>query len=157
MTEKRFKDQLILFIAQGAFSGRLPFAPGTAGTVVAVLLYWLLIRLPLAWYFILCIPAIIIAVWSADKAEKLLGKKDHPSIVVDEIVGYLIAMAIVPSGWGFVAAGFLLFRAFDILKPFPLGKLQDLHGGWGIVADDIGAGIYTNLVLHASTLFITRF
>ncbi len=155
MTGKRFKDQFILFIAQGAFSGRFPFAPGTAGTLVAVLFYWVLIRLPLTWYFILCILTIGIAVWSADKAEKLLGKKDDPSIVIDEVAGYLVAMTMVPTGWGFIVAGFLLFRVFDIVKPFPLENLQDLRGGWGIVADDIGAGIYTNLVLQI-TVFILK-
>ncbi len=150
MTEKRFIDRFILFTAQGAFSGKSPFAPGTAGTLVAVLLYWPLVRLPLTWYFTACILFVIIAVWSSDEAERLLGRKDDPSIVIDEIAGYLVAMALLPASWEMTLLGFVLFRVLDILKPVPLRKLQDLHGGLGVVADDIGAGVYTNILLHAA-------
>jgi phosphatidylglycerophosphatase A len=146
--EKRFNDNLVLFIAQGAYSGKSPFAPGTAGSVVGVLLYLLLADVAFAWYLLACILITGLAIWSADQAERLLGKKDAPSIVIDEIAGYLVSMILLPSAWGFIIAGFLLFRAFDIIKPFPLKRLQDLHGGTGVVLDDIGAGVYTNLVLQ---------
>lgn len=154
VTEKRFKDHLILFLAQGAYSGRTPFAPGTAGTLAAVLLYILLSVLTPVWYLLACILTIGIAIWASQEAEKLLGKTDDGSIVIDEIAGFLVAMALVPPTWVLIAAGFLLFRAFDIIKPFPLRRLQDLHGGPGIVLDDIGAGIYTNLVLHGVLLVL---
>lgn len=152
--EKRFNNRLILFIAQGAYSGRSPFAPGTAGSVVGVLLYLLLADVAFAWYLLACLLIIGLAIWAADEAEKLLGKKDAPSIVIDEIAGYLVSMILLPSGWGFIIAGFVLFRVFDIIKPFPLRKVQDLHGGPGIVLDDIGAGIYTNIVLQVVFYFI---
>ncbi len=152
--EKRFNNRLILFIAQGAYSGRSPFAPGTAGSIVGVLLYLLLAGIPFGWYLLACILITGLAIWSAGEAEKLIGKKDDGSIVIDEIAGYLVAMILLPSTWGFIVAGFLLFRVFDIIKPFPLRRLQDLHGGVGIVLDDIGAGIYTNIVLQIARHFI---
>ena len=139
---------LILFLAQGAWSGRSPFAPGTAGTMVAVFLYLLLAGLPAAWYLSACAAVTGIAIWIADEAERMLGRKDDGSIVIDEIAGYLVSMALVPAGWLFIAAGFFLFRVFDIIKPFPARRLQDLHGGPGIVLDDIAAGVYTNIVLR---------
>lgn len=155
--EKRFNNRLILFIAQGAYSGKSPFAPGTAGSVVGVLLYLLLAGIPFGWYLLACVVTIGIAIWSAGEAEELIGKKDDGSIVIDEIAGYLVAMILLPSTWGFIVAGFLLFRVFDIIKPFPLRRLQDLHGGVGIVLDDIGAGIYTNIVLQIAVLVKTIF
>ncbi len=142
------KKPVVLFIAEGAYAGRSPYAPGTAGTVVGVLLYLLLKGVPLAWYVAACFAATGIGVWAAGEAEKMLGKKDAPSIVIDEIAGYLISMVLVPSGWGYIAAAFFLFRAFDVIKPWPLRGLQDLHGGLGVVIDDVGAGIYTNIVLQ---------
>jgi phosphatidylglycerophosphatase A len=99
-------------------------------------------------YVLLCFLIVLIGMWIADRAEGLLGKKDHPSIVIDEIAGYLVAMFMVPHGWSFVIIGFLLFRIFDIIKPYPLKRLQNLHGGIGVMVDDIGAGIYANVVLR---------
>ncbi len=154
MTEKRFNDRVVLFVAQGAYAGRFPVAPGTAGTVVAVALYLLLSVLPPLWYLLACILTTGIAIWASDEAERMLGKKDDGSIVIDEIAGFLLSLAFVPPTWGYIAAGFLLFRAFDVLKPFPLRRLQELRGGIGIVLDDIGAGIYTNLVLHIAMLVL---
>lgn len=154
MKERRFNTSLILCIAQGAYSGRVPFAPGTAGSLVAVLLYLPLAGLPSGWYFFACIFTVAVAIWTANEAEKLVGQKDAPSIVIDEIAGYLIAMTLLPSNWVFIGAGFLLFRVFDIIKPFPLKRLQDLHGGMGIVLDDVGAGIYTNIVLHIAAFLL---
>jgi phosphatidylglycerophosphatase A len=149
METRTLKRTVILFIAEGAYAGRSPIAPGTAGTVVGVLLYLLLKGLPLAWYLVACVLVAGIGTRAAGEAEKLLGKKDAQSIVIDEIAGFLISMIMVPSGWGFVAAGFFLFRLFDIVKPWPLKRLQDLHGGAGVMLDDIGAGIYTNILLQS--------
>jgi phosphatidylglycerophosphatase A len=139
---------IILFVAQGAYAGRFPVAPGTAGTVVGVLLYLWMKALSPAPYLVLCILICLIGIWTAGRAEVILGRKDDSTIVIDEIAGFLVAMFVVPPAWGFVAAGFLLFRVFDIIKPWPLNGLQDLHGGFGVMLDDIGAGIYTNVVLQ---------
>ncbi len=146
----------ILFISQGAYAGRFPVAPGTAGTIVGVFLYEVMKNLAPGQYVALCVLISLLGTWAAGRAESLLGTKDSASIVIDEIAGFLLAMFMVPTSWGFVAAGFLLFRAFDIVKPWPLRRLQDLHGGPGVMLDDIGAGIYTNLVLQAALFFISR-
>ena len=146
----------ILFISQGAFSGRFPFAPGTAGTVVGVLLYLGMSDLAPAWYLSACLFVIAVGTWAAGRTEKILGCTDCSSIVIDEIAGYLVALFMVPSSWGFIAAGFFIFRAFDIVKPWPLRRLEYLHGGLGVMLDDIGAGIYTNLVLQAVVLYLSR-
>jgi phosphatidylglycerophosphatase A len=144
----KFRREVVMFLAQGAYSGRAPVAPGTAGTAVGVLVYLGVRRLSPEAYVLLCFLIVLIGMWIADRAEGLLGKKDHPSIVIDEIAGYLVAMFMVPHGWSFVIIGFLLFRIFDIIKPYPLKRLQNLHGGIGVMVDDIGAGIYANVVLR---------
>jgi phosphatidylglycerophosphatase A len=146
----------ILFIAQGAYSGRFPVAPGTAGTAAGVLLYLVLKGLSPVWYLIACVLVTGIGVWAAEGAEKLLGKKDDPSIVIDEIAGYLISMALAPSGWGYIVAAFFLFRIFDIIKPWPLKRLQDLRGGVGVVIDDVGAGVYANVLLQVASYLLRR-
>ncbi len=156
LSKNRIAKAVILFIAQGAYSGRSPFAPGTAGTVAGVLLYLLMKGLGPAWYLAAAAAVIVIGIWTAGRAEVLLGKKDAQSIVIDEIAGYLAAMFLVPSGWGFIAAGFLLFRFFDIAKPWPLKRLQDLHGGVGVMLDDIGAGIYANAFLQVASHLICK-
>ena len=139
---------VVLFISQGAYAGRFPVAPGTAGTIVGIFLYAVMKNLAPGSYFALCILIFLLGTWAAGRAESILGTKDSASIVIDEIAGFLLAMFMVPTSWGFIAAGFLLFRAFDIVKPWPLRRLQDLHGGLGVMLDDIGAGIYTNMLLQ---------
>ena len=147
---------IILFIAEGSFSGKSPFAPGTAGTVVGVLLYLALKNISPIPSAALVILLCVIGIWAAGRAETILGKKDASEIVIDEIAGYLIAMFMVPAGWGYIAAGFFLFRIFDIIKPWPLFDLQEAKGGLGVMLDDIGAGVYTNIVLQIAAYFINR-
>jgi phosphatidylglycerophosphatase A len=139
---------VVIFIAQGAYAGRFPIAPGTAGTLVGVLLYLLMKGLSPGIYAVSCLLLFVVGTWAAGRAEELLGRKDHSSIVIDEIAGYMVSMFLVPPAWGFLIAGFLLFRFFDIVKPYPLNRLQDIRGGLGVMLDDIGAGIYTNVVLQ---------
>ena len=153
---KKISRIIILFIAEGAFSGKSPFAPGTAGTLVGVLLYLGVRNIGVVPYAALTVLLCVIGTWAAGRAETILGTKDSPSIVIDEIAGYLIAMFLVPAGWGYIAAGFFLFRVFDILKPWPLYDLQDVHGGLGVMLDDIGAGIYTNILLQIAVYLINR-
>lgn len=147
-------NAIILFISQGAYSGRSPIAPGTAGTVVGVFLYLLMKDLASGPYAGLCIFVLVLGIWAAGRAEVMLGGKDPGSVVIDEIAGYLVAMFLVPFGWGFVAAGFFVFRFFDIVKPWPLRRFEKLRGGPGIMLDDIGAGVYTNIVLQIAAHFL---
>ncbi|HYA86514.1 MAG TPA: phosphatidylglycerophosphatase A [Nitrospirota bacterium] len=152
----KVSDTVVLFIAEGVYSGKSPFAPGTAGTLVGVLLYWGLKNVGPFPYIILTCLLCIAGTWVAGRAEVLLAKRDSPSIVIDEIAGYLISMFLAPAGWGFIVAGFCLFRIFDVLKPWPLYDLQAVHGGFGVMLDDIGAGVYTNILLHIVAYFINR-
>ena len=146
----RAAKAVILFISQGAYAGRFPVAPGTAGTVVGVFLYLGMKGLPPAHYFAVCVLVILVGMLAAGHAEIILGRTDSPSIVIDEIAGYLTAMFMVPPGWLFIVSGFLIFRVFDIVKPWPLKRLEELHGGAGVMLDDVGAGIYTNLLLQVA-------
>jgi phosphatidylglycerophosphatase A len=146
--------ELILFIAQGAHAGKSPVAPGTAGTLIGVLIQSGIKNTSPPLYIVITLLLCIVGTWSAGKAEIILARKDSPSIVIDEIAGFLIAMFMVPAGWGYVAAGFVLFRLFDIAKPWPLHSLQAVHGGLGIMIDDIGAGIYTNILLQLAAFLL---
>ena len=142
-------DRLFLFIATGAGSGYLPKAPGTWGTLVGLLLWWPLAGLSLTAYLATVAVLFIVGVASAGAAEKILDRGDPGVVVIDEIVGVLIALAAVPLHPAAALAGFALFRLFDIAKPFPVGWLdRHLHGGLGIMLDDVAAGLYALLVLH---------
>lgn len=129
------------FLAFGLGSGLSPRAPGTCGTLVAVPLYLLLSQLPLPLYLLMLIVTFGVGIWLCDKTSRDLGVHDHGGIVWDEFVGYWITMTVAPSGWLWVLAGFVLFRVFDILKPFPINWLdRNLKGGLGIMVDDAVAG-----------------
>lgn len=149
-------DKMSLFIAQGAYSGRVPVAPGTAGSAVGVLLYLLLNELSPLWYGAACIGVTVLGTWAAGYADRILGTKDSPTIVIDEIAGFLVAMFLVPFAWGYIIAGFILFRIFDILKPWPLKRLQDIPGGPGVMLDDIGAAVYANVILQITWFFFGK-
>ncbi len=130
-------------LACGLGSGAVPRAPGTFGTIAVIPLY--LLMQPLAPLHYLLIVAImsLFGVWICHAVAEDLGVHDHPGIVWDEWVGFLITMWLAPSGWGWLLAGFVLFRLFDIVKPWPINLLdRHIPGGWGIMLDDILAGIY---------------
>lgn len=142
---------LAVLVATGFGLGRLPVAPATwASAAVALLLLPEAARTPIALGAALLV-AVPLAVWSSGEAEKDLGHDAHP-IVIDEVAGMLVAVLGVTQSAGspllFLAAAFFLFRFFDIVKPFPIRQVQEWPGGWGVVADDILAGVATNLVLR---------
>ena len=126
--------------------GYLPLIPGTFGSMVGVAIFLLLVYLPLQLLFIPVI--VVLGVWAASRTEKLLGKKDPGKVVVDEVAGQMISLLplafLVPDGpWiVWVIVSFNLFRLFDIFKPYPARRFEALHGGFGIMADDVVAGIY---------------
>ena len=139
----------VLFLATGCGAGYAPLAPGTAGSAVGVLLFYILSPLPLAWYLAITVFVTLGAIWFSGKAEKILGTNDPPQVVIDEIAGQLITLALLPPDWHYMLAGFLLFRLLDIIKPWPAHKInRDMHGGAGIVLDDVVAGVYANLLLQ---------
>ena len=144
------------FAAFGFGSGCSPKAPGTAGTIVAVLLYWPLQFLPVYLYALMLIVTFILGVWLCGKASKDLGVHDHGGIVWDEFVGYWITMFMAPPGWVWILLGFVLFRLFDIWKPQPIRYVdRHVHGGFGIMVDDVLAGIYALLVLQGIHYYLT--
>jgi phosphatidylglycerophosphatase A len=142
---------LAILLATGFGIGRLPVAPATwASAAVALLLVPEAFRAPL----VLGVAILLVtplAIWASGEAEKELGHDAHP-IVIDEVAGMLVAVIAVPHASSspllLLAAAFLLFRIFDIVKPFPIGRAQRLPGGWGVVADDLLAGVATNLALR---------
>jgi phosphatidylglycerophosphatase A len=136
--------------------GLLPVAPGTWGTLGAFVLWIFFLRyMDIRLYVFLVILLTVFGTHMAGLAEKKLFKKhDSPHIVIDEVCGYFVSMMGVSSGiyWGL--AGFILFRIFDIWKPYPVNKAQSLPGGIGIMADDVGAGIYVAIILNAAGYFL---
>ncbi len=147
-------DRLIMFIATGAYSGYLPKAPGTWGSAVGVLLWLGLGHLALAPYLGGVAVILLIGTVCAGSAEKIVDRSDPGLVVIDEVVGQLIALIMVPARPLPVLAGFLLFRLLDILKPFPAGWLdRHIHGGLGIMLDDVVAGLYALLILQAGLRF----
>ena len=138
------------FLALGFGSGLLPFAPGTAGTVAAIPVYLLLQPLAAPFYLAIVVLLALAGIAICGQAASRLGVHDHPGIVWDEIVGYLLCMTGAPSGWVWVAAGFVLFRLFDILKPWPVGMLdRRVQGGLGVMLDDLAAGVLALALLQA--------
>lgn len=136
-------------LAFGFGSGLSPKAPGTVGTVVAVPLYLLLATLPLPLYALVVLAGFALGVYLCGKTASDLGVHDHSGIVWDEFVGYWITMFMVPEGWLWVLLGFVGFRLFDILKPWPIGLAdRAISGGLGIMLDDVLAGVYACVVLH---------
>ncbi|WP_297527989.1 phosphatidylglycerophosphatase A family protein [Thiohalobacter sp.] len=128
-------------LAFGLGSGLAPVAPGTFGTLAALPLWWLLAQLPPAGYLLATLAAAVGGIWLCGRAARALGAHDHPGIVWDEVAGLLVTLAFVPPEWPWVVAGFLLFRLFDIVKPWPIRVLdQRVVGGIGIMADDLVAG-----------------
>ena len=140
-------EKLITLLATGFGAGLVPVAPGTVGTLVGVLIC--LISLPFPWIIRLLFVFALLAVsfYIAHQSEKIYQRKDDQRIVIDEIIGFQITMLPVAIDFLTICAGFVLFRIFDILKPFPIKQLQRLPGGWGIVIDDVVAGIYAGAVM----------
>ena len=143
---KGFLDSLAIVVATGGGAGFMPKAPGTAGAIEGVLVYLLMVRLNLGAYFLHAIIfSLIIGTWSAYRVELFWGG-DSQRIVVDEIAGQMITFGLAagryPLSAVYVLVGFVLFRLFDITKPFPLRRLENLKWGFGVMADDVGAGIY---------------
>ncbi|SFX19842.1 phosphatidylglycerophosphatase A family protein [Marinospirillum alkaliphilum] len=137
------------FLAFGLGSGASPWAPGTMGTVAAVPLYFLLVQLPLSLYLLVLLITFVVGCWLCEKTSADLGVHDHSGIVWDEFVGYWLTMLALPVSLGWALAGFVLFRFFDIIKPWPIRWVdQRVGGGFGIMLDDVLAAVYAGAILH---------
>lgn len=146
---KNFERKAAMCIATGFFVGFAPFGPGTFGTALAIPLVWLGALGGVFFQLLLAGGFFVLGVWASQRALKVLGKEDAPQIVADEIAGFLVAMVGIPFTWYWLGCGFLLFRFFDIYKPFPISYLdENVGGGWGVMLDDLAAGLFANLVMH---------
>ena len=137
------------FFAFGFGSGLAKKAPGTCGTLAAIPFFLLLQYLSWPLYLSWLLVTFALGVVWCDRSSKALGVHDHGGIVWDEFVGYWITMFMAPAGWQWILLGFVLFRFFDVLKPWPINWLdKKVHGGFGIMIDDVLAGIYALIVLQ---------
>ena len=141
--------RLAVLIATFGYIGYFPIAPGTVGSAAGLLVYLIAWWAQSAVVEVGLIVALFAAgVWAGTTAERYFGGIDPGPIVIDEVVGMLITLAFVPIGLSGAIVGFVLFRIFDVIKPFPAGRLEHLHGGLGVMADDAMAAIYANLMLR---------
>lgn len=146
---KRVWQDPAYFIAFGFGSGLMPTAPGTWGTLAAIPLYLILMNSHWFIYLLITVLAFILGVWASDKVSKELGVHDYNGIVWDEVVGYLLTMFLAPHGFIWIVCGFILFRIFDIWKPQPIAYVdQKVHGGLGIMLDDVVAAIPAWLIMQ---------
>ncbi|NLX52840.1 MAG: phosphatidylglycerophosphatase A [Deltaproteobacteria bacterium] len=143
---------MIKILATGFGAGLSPVAPGTAGTLVGMLVCLASAPLPGLWRFFFVVAISAASIYVAQRAEALYGKTDDQRIVIDEIAGFQVAMLPVSITGLHLCVAFVLFRIFDIWKPFPLDRFQKFKGGWGVVADDLGAGVYAGLLLFLFSL-----
>ena len=145
----KLKNPVVL-LALGFGSGLAPKAPGTAGTLVAVPLCFVLQQVSLLHYALFTLALIIAGIWICAYTADKLGVHDHPAIVIDEVAGFLVTMFALPPDWQWLLAGFILFRLFDVLKPWPISWLdQHVKGGTGIMIDDVAAGLVSLGLLQA--------
>ncbi len=159
--QKGWKNWLALTIATGFGLGYSPVAPGTVGSVLGIAFIWMFSQFDLngerRLFFHLVVVAIIstAGIWAASRAERFFGRKDPPQVVIDEVVGQLLTFGLIFRNPRFILLllGFAFFRLFDIVKPFPIRKLEKVPLGFGIVLDDLAAGFYASLVIFVVHLF----
>ncbi|MGN0921651.1 MAG: phosphatidylglycerophosphatase A [Cellvibrio sp.] len=148
-TFKQLLSQPHLLVAFGFGSGLAKKAPGTFGTLAAIPFFMALQDLSWPLYISWLVVTFVLGVWWCERASQTLGVHDHGGIVWDEFVGYWITMFMAPKGWLWIVLGFVLFRLFDILKPWPIGWVdRKVSGGFGIMIDDVIAGIFAAVVLQ---------
>src|SRR3954469_7840494 len=144
-----------LALATSLGVGYVPYAPGTFGSAAGLLFWWLL---PHSFTIQLAAIVIVFAVgsWSGNVAERHFGACDPAPVVIDEVMGMWITLLLNPVGWQGAVIAFFLFRLFDVFKPYPADRLERLHGGVGVMADDAMAAIYANLALRLVILVVAR-
>ncbi len=144
----------IHFLAFGLGSGAAPKAPGTFGTLAAIPLFLLLQPLALHWYLLVLVVTFVVGIYLCGKTSEDMGVHDHSGIVWDEFVGYWVTMFAAPAGWLWIVIGFVLFRIFDIAKPWPISWAdKKVHGGFGIMLDDLLAGLMALAVMQLLALY----
>lgn len=138
------------------YTGYFPLIPGTAGSLAGILGYFLIKNNLLVYLFTLS-TLLVLGFLVSGRTEKLIGKKDPPCVVIDEVCGMLLGLLFVPYNIKLVIIAFFIFRILDTLKPFPVGRLERLKGSLGIMTDDLVAGLYTNIILQAVVMLTSLF
>jgi phosphatidylglycerophosphatase A len=155
--EKVFTDWRY-FMAFGLGSGAIPIAPGTFGTLMAIPFYLLLQPLPIYIYLTIVILFCIASAILSDQLSKEIHIHDHPGMCIDEFAGFFVTMIAAPSGFIWILLGFLLFRLFDIWKPWPISIVDEkVHGGFGMILDDVLAGIYALIIIQIINQMVLAF
>jgi phosphatidylglycerophosphatase A len=137
-----FSGKVAIVLSTWFGAGLFPLVPGTFGSLAALPLVLVLQYLGVWWSALILAILTGVAIWASDRTAKLLGKDDPKEVVIDEVAGLLLTTFLLPASWSAIGLGFILFRAFDIIKPFPAGQSEKLPGGLGIVVDDLVAGLY---------------
>jgi phosphatidylglycerophosphatase A len=142
-------NAIAMVVATAGYVGYFPIASGTAGSMVGLVVFALVRWVGEPAFELVTIAAVLVlGIWSASVAERTLNMKDPGPVVIDEVLGMLITLALLPLSVTGVIVGFVLFRIFDVIKPFPAGRLEALHGGMGIMLDDAVAGLYAYVSLR---------
>lgn len=145
----KWLKQLVECLATGFYLGKIPWAPGTWGTLLGIPVVWVFWLGGPMFYMLGAVTLLFVSIGIAELHEVLSGSHDSGEVVIDEVVGYVITMTWLPHTWLVYLAGFALFRFFDILKPFPIGTLdRKIQGGLGTVLDDVAAGLVSNVILQ---------
>lgn len=138
-----------VFLATVAYCGYFPVAPGTVGSAAGLIVYLLVWWAQSRVVEVALIAAVfVVGTWAATHAERYFGGIDPGPVVIDEVLGQLVTFAFIPVGWHAAIVGFVLFRIYDVIKPYPANRLEKFHGGLGIMADDAAAGVYANITLR---------
>jgi phosphatidylglycerophosphatase A len=146
---RKVVDSVARVVATALGSGYAPVAPGTAGSAVGLVLFWLLATLSWPWQLLASAVLFVAGGLAAGHEAERVGIKDPGFVVVDEVVGQWVTLVGLPLSPATAALGFVLFRALDVVKPWPARDLERLPRGWGIMADDVAAGVYAHLALRA--------
>jgi len=143
--------RLAVLICTFGYVGFVPFAPGTIGSLAGLAVYGLLRWSGATWPIeaAVIVALFVAGTWSGTHAERHFGTTDPGPGVIDEVVGMLITLFLLPSSWAIIVVGFLVFRVLDVIKPYPANRLERLHGGLGMMTDDVMSAVYSNLVLQA--------
>ena len=158
MVAGRANEGLAVFVCTFGYVGFFPIAPGTAGSAAGLIVYVMFRWLGIPHFELpLIVVLFALGVFYGAASEQALGGVDPGPVVIDEVMGMLITLFLIPANWMGMIAGFVLFRLFDILKPYPARTLERLPGGLGMMSDDLMAAVYANLTLHAAYYLAPKF
>jgi phosphatidylglycerophosphatase A len=156
-TAEQVSSRLAQIIGTFCYIGYVPIIPGTFGSLATFVPYFFLSYLTWPFYLATIIFVIAAGIWAAGKLEATTKIIDPSFVVVDEVAGQLVTLFLIPFSWPALISGFIIFRIFDIVKPFPAGRAEKLPGGWGIMLDDVLVGVYGNLLLQIIFVVLPRF